>query len=219
MASGFYRKRCIKITVLPAKNELESKCGNAASWHKYCAVLNCFGSIAVVFKSSDMRRIIKIGALVAVIAAVLCSCTKEGTGRFKGNYSFKTSGSISVREKNNTSAEVIRLNLSDESGQMDILETDGTNGGMMVTMNVLSGPVLVFDAEADGKVLNLLPKTRILTVRHGVEHMSVEVLVEGTGNRYDNSLIFNLNYSGTYVRGDIEYEIIESDVQCVAKKN
>lgn len=166
-----------------------------------------------------MRRIIKISALVAVLAAVLCSCTKEGTGRFKGNYSFKTSGSISVREKDNPSADVIRLNLSDESGQMDILETDRTDGKMMVTMNVLSGPVLVFDAEADGGTLKLLPKSRILTVRHGVEQLSVEVTVEGTGSRYDNSVIFNMNYSGSYIRGDVGYEIIESDVQCVAKMN
>lgn len=168
---------------------------------------------------SYMRRIIKISALVAVLAAVLCSCTKEGTGRFKGNYSFKTSGSISVREKDNPSADVIRLNLSDESGQMDILETDRTDGKMMVTMNVLSGPVLVFDAEADGGTLKLLPKSRILTVRHGVEQLSVEVTVEGTGSRYDNSVIFNMNYSGSYIRGDVGYEIIESDVQCVAKMN
>lgn len=164
-----------------------------------------------------MKRILKIVAMAVVAAAALCSCAKEGPGRFKGNYSFKTSGTVSVREKGNEEAEAFTLKLPDEQGQMDILEAEGN--GMLVTMNILSGGVVVFNAEAEGKTITLLPEERVLSVKPGVVQVNMTVTVEGSAHRYGDSVIFDLAYTGKYEELGIEYEITGSDVKCVAKLN
>lgn len=164
-----------------------------------------------------MKRILKIVAMAVVAAAALCSCAKEGPGRFKGNYSFKTSGTVSVREKGNEEAEAFTLKLPDEQGQMDILEAEGN--GMLVTMNILSGGVVVFNAEAEGKTITLLPVERVLSVKPGVVQVSLDMSVEGSGQRYGDSVIFDLTCTGGYEELGVEYEITGSNVKCVAKLN
>lgn len=167
-----------------------------------------------------MKRILKIGAMVLIATVALCSCTKEGPGRFKGNYSFKTSGTVCFREKGNENAEVSKIRLTDEQGQMDILEDDVKDNGMFVTMNVLSGAVVVFEAEVDGKEITLLPKERVLSVRAGIgEPINVNAVVSGVGRRYGDSVIFDMVYTGGYEVDGTEYEIVASSVECVAKLN
>ena len=183
---------------------------------------NCFGIIVRKFRTKrfdGMKRILKIAVFVAMVTTILWSCAKEGPGRFKGNYSFKTSGTVSCREKGDEAAEIFKIHLTDEQGQMDILESE--DNGMLVTMNIISGSVVVFDAKAEGKVISLAPKDRVLSIRTGISSATtnLDAVVRGEGQRFDNSVIFDLTYTGSYVYLGTEYEIVESDVQCVAKKN
>ncbi len=165
-----------------------------------------------------MKRILKIVAMAVLVAVALCSCAKEGPGRFKGNYSFKTSGTVSVREKGNGNAEISKVKLSDEQGQMNILKEDGD--AMIVTMNVLSGAVVVFDAEASGKEIRLQPVERVLSITHGLSSsINLNAVVSGVGHRYDDTVIFELVYTGDYESFGVEYEIVGSDVKCVARLN
>lgn len=169
-----------------------------------------------------MKRLVRIAAVTALAVLSAVSCTKEGPRRFEGNYTFKTGGTLSFREAGNEGASVTKVSLSSESGQMDIIETGKGDGEMIVTMNILSGGVVTFTAKAEGKAITLLPSERTISVRLGngeLSTVSADVSVSGTGERYDNIVVFDLEYEGGYVRNDTEYIIVDSSVECVAKLN
>lgn len=140
-----------------------------------------------------------------------------------GNYTFKTGGSLTVRPADDPDAEPSEVFLADESGQMDILVTDKSSGSMIITMNALGGTVTTLDATAEGRRLVIGPQSRRVVLNlfgssEAVRHM-VTAEVSGSGERYDDSVIFRLDYSGNYVLAGTEYEIVGSDVECVAKLN
>ena len=57
-------------------------------------------------------------------------------------------------------------------------------------------------------------------MRNGISGaVEVDVTVSGTGRRYGDSVIFDLTYDGAYESDGVEYEIVGSDVECVAKMN
>lgn len=172
-----------------------------------------------------MKRLMAIIALSAV-ALFSVSCNKEGPKRFSGNYTFKTSGTITVREAGNESAELKVVSLFDESGQMDVVESGKSEGGMLVAMNALGGSVVTFEAEASGKTLTITPFNRQLTVPFAESSGVVEVVqpvatvtVSGYAERYADALLFWLDYTGSFVHGDVTYEIVSSNVSCWAKVN
>ena len=74
-----------------------------------------------------MNRILTACAAAAVILTAV-SCTKEGPSRFKGNYTFKTSGTITVRPEGDDQAGTTVFTLSDENGQMDVVARDKSSG-------------------------------------------------------------------------------------------
>ena len=164
-----------------------------------------------------------------MLSAVLCSCSKEGTALFKGNYSFKTSGTISARQISEPADTLlpsdVTIKLATESGQMDITPRDGD--AMLVSMNVTGGDMLVYDATVDGDDLIVSQDTRsmVLTFPSGEESqvltptVRADVAVSGSGHRYDNIILFKFTYSGTFQVGDTEYEIYSSDIDCRAKLN
>lgn len=167
-----------------------------------------------------MKRFLTVAA-VAVSVVLAVSCTKEGAPRFKGNYTFKTSGTITVRPSGDEAAETVRISLSDESGQMDIVTADKSSGNMVVAMNIVGGSVMTFDAVADGKTLTVTPFSRQLTVPADAEGGIVEisrpkatVTVTGYAERYTDALLF-----WTYTWQGVEYEIVDSDISCWAKEN
>lgn len=159
---------------------------------------------------------------VAAVAIAAVSCSKEGTAGFKGEYSFKTGGTLSFREKDNPDAETSTKHLTAETGQMKVLEADRSLGKMIVTMNIISGDALVFNAEAKGKRITLEPVSRTVQIRHGtaeVTAVQAEVTVSGTGELYDRTIIFDLDYQGGYEFAGTEYEIVDSKVNCIAALN
>lgn len=154
------------------------------------------------------------------------SCTKEGAPRFKGNYTFKTSGTVTVSPAGDESAEPQKLKLLDENGQMDVVVSDKNTGEMIVAMNILGGSVLTFNAVADGKTLTITPFSRQLTIPVTDEGSLLEtaypvasVTVSGYAERYADALMFWIEYEGKYTFQNVEYEIVSSDVSCWAKEN
>ena len=112
--------------------------------------------------TKEMKRFLMAAAVILSMLAV--SCTKEGAPRFKGNYTFKTSGTVTVSPAGDESAEPQKLKLLDENGQMDVVVSDKNTGEMIVAMNILGGSVLTFNAVADGKTLTITPFSRQLTI-------------------------------------------------------
>ena len=68
-----------------------------------------------------MKRFISVLLAFATVLASLSSCQKDGVSLFDGNYSFKTSGTMTLR-KHNVISEPITARLVVESGQMDITD-------------------------------------------------------------------------------------------------
>lgn len=190
-----------------------------------------------------MEYIQKLSASVMIVMTML-SCTKEGVRRFEGNYTFKTGGTIEVMKapssesengsgaadeggdnpSDNGTQEKTIISLIPENGQMNILTVDKNKGDMIVTMNILGGSVLTFDAKADGKLLTLEPLARQIQIpvsSDGTEILKsyTDITVGGYGEKFDDVVIFRLSYAGNYTYLNTEYVITDSSVDCVAKKN
>lgn len=173
-----------------------------------------------------------VAALAVVVSLMsLISCEKEGVKLFDGNYSFKTSGILTVERtakvsESDASAGILdipdgnrtfRLALTSESGQMNIIKT-GDNS-VIVTMNVVGGDALVFSGKAEGKVLTLDPAVRFISFRDGANTVSLEITVSGTAEKHDDVAIFTLEYTGGGETTLYDYKILASEVKCVAKLN
>lgn len=173
-----------------------------------------------------------VAALAVVVSLMsLISCEKEGVKLFGGNYSFKTSGILTVERtakvsESDASAGILdipdgnrtfRLALTSESGQMNVIKT-GDNS-VIVTMNVVGSDAFVFSGKAEGKVLTLDPAVRFVSFRDGANTVSLEVTVSGTAEKHDDVAIFTLEYTGGGETTLYDYKILASEVKCVAKLN
>lgn len=165
-------------------------------------------------------RCLYIAATCLALSAALSSCqSKEGLNLYKGDYSFKTSGSITVEKKATESKETTTetISLAPESGQMSVLKIDESSG--KVTMNIIGADVLVFDAIIDGDYLQLKETERIITISEALQKPQLKCKVSGVGEKYANTIIFSLKYTGGGSSALYNYNITESDVKCVAKLN
>lgn len=173
-----------------------------------------------------------VAALAVVVSLMsLISCEKEGVKLFDGNYSFKTSGILTVERtakvsESDASAGILdipdgnrtfRLALTSESGQMNVIKT-GDNS-VIVTMNIVGGEAFVFSGKAEGKVLTLDPAVRFVSFRDGANTVSLEITVSGTAEKHDDVAIFTLEYTGGGETTLYDYKILASEVKCVAKLN
>mgnify|MGYP006943183224 FL=1 len=173
-----------------------------------------------------------VAALAVVVSLMsLISCKKEGVKLFDGNYSFKTSGILTVERtakvsESDASAGILdipdgnrtfRLALTSESGQMNVIKT-GDNS-VIVTMNVVGGDAFVFSGKAEGKVLTLDPAVRFVSFRDGANTVSLEITVSGTAEKHDDVAVFTLEYTGGGETTLYDYKILASEVKCVAKLN
>lgn len=189
-----------------------------------------------------MRRIFNIYSAVSLIVSLvlLSACTKEGPARFKGNYSFKTSGSVLLVKADDASGsggssgqdgtgngsgvaepqDRISAMIATESGQMDILTVDKSSGDMIITMNIIAGDAVTMDAVASGDRLEIVPFQRHVTLKIDETIMTnALVTVKGYGERFDNVVIFRMSYEGSCTHLTATYNISESSIQCVAKRN
>lgn len=173
-----------------------------------------------------------VAALAVVVSLMsFCSCEKEGVKLFDGNYSFKTSGILTIERtakvsESDASAGILdipdgnrtfRLALTSESGQMNVIKT-GDNS-VIVTMNVVGGDAFVFSGKAEGKVLTLDPAVRFVSFRDGANTVSLEITVSGTAEKHDDVAVFTLEYTGGGETTLYDYKILASEVKCVAKLN
>lgn len=194
--------------------------------------------------------------LFAVSVLMAVSCSKEGPSRFKGNWSFKTSGTVLItpveededasgentfeedtpegstsgENTGNSSGEDTGTSIPEpgpktvtvaaESGQMDIVVKDKSEGDMIITMDAMLGNVYVVDAKAEGRKLTVIPFKRKVTLEmDGKTTVQADVTVSGEGERFEDTIVLNLVYSGVCTYLLRKYEITGSDIRCVAKLN
>ena len=114
---------------------------------------------------------------------------------------------------------VVTLHLVAESGQMHILRAEGND--MIVTMNVTGGDPVVMDAVVADGVITLNPTRRMVPVREWINEGQTyfDMTVSGSGKRYDNMVLFDLTYEGTYNYAGFEGVVTGSRVNCIATEN
>lgn len=180
-----------------------------------------------------MKRLFVIFACIAQILAV--SCAKTGVKALQGSYTFKTGGYIDFSGKSyDISILGDTLNVRDtgfvrtltpERGQLRVLPSE--DDGVIITMNVTGGDPVVFT----GKVQDLdiiLDRAERAVILTSDEHsllpdFSNKYILDvcGRGHLYDNTLIFELEYSGSYSSAseNLEGKAVSSSVKCIAVKN
>lgn len=108
-----------------------------------------------------------------------------------------------------------------KSGQMHVL-ADGADK-VKLTLNVTAGTPVVFDGTVSDGVLSLVPSTQKVLIYKDDAILDVlqDILltVSGTGRRYENTLIIDLNYSGSFNLGKVPCTVNSSSVKCIATLN
>lgn len=111
--------------------------------------------------------------------------------------------------------------LSPESGQMHILGAGGND--VKLTMNITGGNPVVFDGSADNECVSLYPVKRQVGILPDGEDdgqsVSFLLTVSGKGRKYENMVLFDLDYQGKYDYEDMSGEISSSNVNCIATEN
>ena len=121
-----------------------------------------------------MRKFFLIIAVVCSAAAI--SCTKQGTGRFEGGWSYKMSGTVTVEVVTTSivsgeiTTETQTLSITNETGQMHIAPT-GNGDEMVVTMSAIGAGVTVLDATAQESSLIVGPTGCRLRVNHEIRRV------------------------------------------------
>lgn len=161
--------------------------------------------------------------LTALALILLCACSQNSPAAFKGYYSFKTGGSLvftgTVTDIKGRRDTTFYRYLVPESGQMHVLKDKGDK--MIVTMNVTGGDPVVFNASISGGVLTLEPVLRSVQVRPvlGNEAVRSDFTVSGEGRKYDNMILFDLNYEGSFPIVGFMGKVSSSDIHCIATEN
>ena len=170
-----------------------------------------------------MKRI-TYALLLVIVAASLTSCHKGGTHLFAGDYSFKTSGEVSITAQNgsNVVPAELNINLANTVGQLNISADNNDNDKVIVVINNLNGDVFTTTGSCEGKNIeidefqcNTLPFS-VTTLFSG----DYKVKVSASGQIYDdNMIVFDVFCNGSATVGSITYKVKDKNITMVAYRN
>ena len=166
-----------------------------------------------------MKRIIPI--LFCALMA-LASCQKKNAPLFRGDYSFKTSGSVTLNEINTEDEPAsFTVNLPNEIGQLEIKDLDNGKDSVLVVMNIMGGEVVVTHALCqDNKIFLRDFKKNTLLFTGDSLTLKNELRVQASGQMYeDNTLIINMTYEGEAETNERSFKIYGDDIRMAAIRN
>lgn len=137
---------------------------------------------------------LKTCALLMLSCLFLSSCQKDGVKVFKGDYTYKTSGKITVT----ISGVANPVKLLNRTGQMDIIDI-GEDDRVMVVKTSLTGDVTSGYATIDGDKIIFDPVTFNETLILLVENGMATITSNASGKIYENNtIIINETYEGIF---------------------
>ena len=166
-----------------------------------------------------MKRIIPI--LFCALMA-LASCQKKNAPLFRGDYSFKTSGSVTLNEINTEDEpSSFTVSLPNEIGQLEIKDLDNGKDSVLVVMNTMGGEVVVTHALCqDNKIFLRDFKKNTLLFTGDSLTLKNELRVQASGQMYeDNTLILNMTYEGEAETNERSFKIYGDDIRMAAIRN
>ena len=152
----------------------------------------------------------------------LSACQKRGMHLFRGDYSFKTSGSVTAKRANASDPAEFNITLDNEIGQLQIASLDRKNDSLVVVMNYMNGDVVVTHAHCKGQNITFkdFKRSALRVSIDGNIDMLCEVNIKADGTMYDeNTLILNMTYNGVAGVGNLKYNLYGDDIKTVATRN
>ena len=164
--------------------------------------------------------------MIAVLALLaFTSCQKSGMHLFRGDYSFKTSGSVTMDEvvPEGDSVEPISytVSLPNEIGQLEISDLGNEKDSLLVVINTMGGEVVVTHAFCYGNEIYLkdFTKNTLLFTGDSIV-LKNEVHVQASGQMYeDNTLILNMIYDGEAEINERGFTIHGDNIRMAALRN
>lgn len=181
-----------------------------------------------------MKKFI-LAVAVAISAICITACSKGASQALTGSYTYKTSGTVTLKTNLDDLDEEVRaalekigfknnpatVELFPEQGQMHIQDSKDGDGRVIITFNDLLGNADIADGTVNGNQLTITgTPVKSAHLRDGTIKIGTgNVTYSGSGRKYDEVLIFSLVYGGSFTVSGIQMDILSSDVKCVAQKN
>ena len=164
---------------------------------------------------------------ISILLSVCClmtfaACQTKNAPLFRGDYSFKTSGSVTAKRANATDPAEFNITLNSEIGQLQIAKLNRKNDSLVVVMNYMNGDVVVTHAYCKGQdiTLNDFKLNSLKVSIEGNIDMLCEVNVKAKGTMYDgNTLVLDMTYEGIAGIGNLKYDLYGDDIKMVAIRN
>ena len=153
----------------------------------------------------------------------LASCQKKNAPLFRGDYSFKTSGSVTLDEivTEGGTGDSFTASLPNEIGQLEISALDNGKDSVLVVMNTMGGEVVVTHAFCkDNEIFLRDFKKNTLLFTGDSLTLKNDLRVKASGQMYeDNTLILNMVYEGEAETNDRSFKIYGDDIRMAAIRN
>ena len=166
-----------------------------------------------------MKRIIPI--LFCCLLA-LAACQKKNASLFRGDYSFKTSGSVILDEIDAEDEPAsYTVSLPNEIGQLEISELGNGKDSVLVVMNTMGGEVVVTHALCKNNEIFLhdYKKNTLLFTGDSIT-LKNDLRVSAKGQMYeDNTLILNMTYEGEAESNERSFKVYGDDIRMAAIRN
>ena len=164
----------------------------------------------------------KISILLSVCCLIaLASCQKKNAPLFRGDYSFKTSGSVTLNEIVTDEPASYTVGLPNEIGQLEISELGNGKDSVLVVMNTMGGEVVVTHAFCKDNEIFLKDFTKNTLLFTGDSlTLKNDLRVHATGQMYeDNTLIINMVYDGEAETNERSFKVYGDNIRMAAIRN
>ena len=152
----------------------------------------------------------------------LVACQKKNAPLFRGDYSFKTSGSVTLDEIDAEDEPAIyTVSLPNEIGQLEISDLGDGKDSVLVVMNTMGGEVVVTHAFCkDNEIFLRDFKKNTLLFTGDSLTLKNDLRVKASGQMYeDNTLILNMIYEGEAETSERNFKVYGDDIRMAAIRN
>ena len=167
-----------------------------------------------------MKKINVFLTLCCLLALV--ACQKKNAPLFRGDYSFKTSGSVTLEEVDpEDEPTTYTISLPNEIGQLEISDLGDGKDSVLVVMNTMGGEVVVTHALCQDNEIFLkdFVKNTLLFTGDSLT-LKNDLHVKASGQMYeDNTLILNMIYKGEAETSERNFKVFGDNIRMAAIRN
>lgn len=143
------------------------------------------------------------------------SCKKNEVKPFIGNYTYQTSGTITI----GTDTSDITIPILNSMGQLDIIDIDEDNKVLAIKTS-LKGDITQINANIEPSKIIFPLHLRNESFQFGQYNLGeLSIGVDGKGTLYGDKIVINEKYHGSITSQYLSGVIKDSDITTVAKRN